>query len=86
MTRESLELTLYEVSCDRSVRERFAADPDALRARYRLTDHEASLLRDRDVRGLLQLGVNPMLVWGFWLTTGGRPGEYLARLRDAEAR
>lgn len=79
MLRDAAERALYELTTDRSARERFAADPDRALDRYPIDDDVRDQIRSVDARALLDLGVNPMLTWGFWMmATGGSRAEYLA--------
>ncbi|MFJ8745561.1 hypothetical protein ACIRL2_40120 [Embleya sp. NPDC127516] len=81
MSREGLEKVLHELGTSRAGRSSFAADAVGFLGRHRLSEAEAEAVRTRDVRVLLDAGVNPMLVWGFWLVSGLPPAEYLERLR-----
>jgi len=85
MSLNGVEKALYDLNVDRRARETFIESPGRFADRYRLTEEEAAMLADRDVRGLAALPANPMLVWGFWLMLApkgerGTPA-YLARLR-----
>jgi protocatechuate 4,5-dioxygenase alpha chain len=66
MSRNVLEKVLWQLSVDRSAKERFKADGARFLSRFALTDEQKKMVLDFDVAALQQLGVNPMLTMGFW--------------------
>lgn len=83
MSLEGVEKALYDLNLSRRTRESFGSSPEDFVARYVLTGEQRQLLVSRDVRGLIELGANPMLVWGFWMTCAENRSNaaYLAALR-----
>lgn len=83
MSVNMIEKLLYDVSVSRSAAERLNTDIDKFLARYRLSEDEAAMVRDGDVRGLRDLGANPMLTMGFWMAVHGprEMGEYMKRMK-----
>lgn len=77
MSRHSLEKVLYDLSTSGANKKLFAADPEKFLGRYQLDDSEKSMVREFRVRELADLGVNPMLTWGFWLQAGKSHGDYM---------
>lgn len=67
MSRDLVELALWELSVDRHAKQRFRADPREWLARYRLDDRETAAIVGHDVAALVGRGVNPMLTMGFWM-------------------
>jgi hypothetical protein len=80
---EGVEKALYDLNLSGKNRRAFGEEPETFVAGYSLSAAEKELLSTHDVRALLGLGANPMLVWGFWMTCSSeRTSEsYLARLR-----
>lgn len=62
-----LETVLYRLNVDRKAKKAFAGDAEAWLGETRLDDAEQRLISRYDVRSLLDQGVNPMLVVGYWL-------------------
>jgi hypothetical protein len=79
-----MELVLYDLGVKRDVRTAFAADADALLARYALDAQEAGMIRSFDIAGLQARGVSPLLTYGFWLMNSPAKtrAAYLDRLRQ----
>lgn len=67
MSTEMLETVLYRLNVDRAAKRALADDADSWLRETRLHDDEQRLISTFDVRGLLDRGVNPMLVVGYWL-------------------
>ena len=80
MSLTMLEKVLYDLGVDRGAKKAFREDADALLARYRLTADEVRLLRDFALYELAALGVNPMLLMGYWRLTGKSIPSYLGRI------
>lgn len=66
MSRNVLEKVLWQLSVDRSAKERFRADAQRFLGRFDLTQDEVDMVLGFDVRRLQNAGVNPMLTMGFW--------------------
>lgn len=63
MSRYELGRLLFDASNDAaSVADEYRADAEAVMARYRLSDDERRMLRDRDIRAIYECGVPPLLV------------------------
>ena len=80
MSRDLLELALWELSVDRHARSQFATDEAGWLARAGLDAAEVDAIARRDVATLAGLGVNPMLTMGFWME---QVGPDLLAYRDA---
>jgi Aromatic-ring-opening dioxygenase LigAB, LigA subunit len=83
MSVNTLERVLWELSVNRDSKRRFQEDSRAFLSRYQLTDHEAQMIGDFDVRGLADAGVSTMLTMGFWteVHTSRSVTEYLERMK-----
>ncbi|WP_297843659.1 extradiol ring-cleavage dioxygenase [Pseudomonas sp.] len=66
MSRNVLERVLWQLSVDRSAKERFRADGSRFLARFALSYEHKQMVLEFDVAGLQRAGVNPMLTMGFW--------------------
>lgn len=86
MLSDRLELALHGLTADRHTRRAYLEAPAETLAKIGLDDAAAAMVRDLDVRSLLEAGVSPLLTWGLWLLYGsggadgylaalGRPGE-----------
>lgn len=63
MSRYELGRLLFDVSRDDNpLAAEYLASPDAVLARYALTDDERRMLRERDIRAIYEAGVPPLLV------------------------
>lgn len=71
MSTNTLETVLYDISAKRARRERFKEDADGFLSRYPLSEAETRMIKSMQVREMAELGVNPMLTMGFWLTLQG---------------
>lgn len=80
-----LETALYDLSTSRRAAERFKENSGDFLQPYRLTAEEQELIEAADVGQMKSLGVNSMLLMGFWLIVKGRRemGEYMKRLTAA---
>lgn len=83
MSLEGVEKALYDLNLSGKNRRAFGEESEEFVAGYSLSAAEKDLLHGRDVRALLGLGANPMLVWGFWMTCSSERtnDSYLAKLR-----
>lgn len=66
MSRNLLEKVLWQLSVERSAKERFREDGARFLARYALSEAEKDMVLNFDVGAMQRLGVNPMLTMGFW--------------------
>jgi hypothetical protein len=82
-----VEKALYDLSMSGKTRKAYGADPAAFLATYNIADAEAEDIKTFQVANILALGVNPMLVMGFWLRL--EPGhslkDYLRAISSAPA-
>lgn len=85
MRRDRVEVALHELTADRRTRRAYLAGPDDALAPFALDDDAVAMITGLDVRGLLAIGVSPLLTWGLWLLYSGEgPDEYVAALRAGE--
>lgn len=66
MSRNLLEKVLWQLSVDRTAKQRFRDDPQQFLARTGLNEQEQAWVLEFDVGALQAVGVNPMLTMGFW--------------------
>lgn len=87
MSRNVLERVLHQLTVDRSAKQRFRDDAQGYLRRFALTEDERRMLLDFDIKGLQEVGVNPMLTMGFWqeLSPQRDIREYMKRLRPLAA-
>ncbi|WP_217472479.1 hypothetical protein [Achromobacter insolitus] len=78
-----LERVLHQLTVDRMAKQRFRDDAEGYLARFALSKTERLMVRDFDVAGLQELGVNPMLTMGFWQELSPERGmsAYMRKLR-----
>jgi hypothetical protein len=86
MSLYSLQKLLYELNRDPRLQQEFAADRDALLARYRLSDEEADAVRRDDIGLLYILGVNGQILMHFAAWRGLAWDEYIQAMKDALAK
>ncbi len=84
MSIHGLEKAVFDIASGPSQAEAYKKDSDAYLARYRLAPDEAHLVKALDVRRMVELDLNPMLVMRLFTTLEGRASlpEYLRRLRE----
>lgn len=82
----SLEKAVFDIASGPAPAEAYKMDPDGYLGRYGLAPEEARLVKSLDVRRLVELDLNPMLVMRLFTTLEGRASlpEYLRRLRAHE--
>jgi Aromatic-ring-opening dioxygenase LigAB, LigA subunit len=87
MSNHAVEKLLYEICNSAERAGQYRQQKDALLSRFALTEKERALVRDLDVRGLMDHGVNPMLIMTTWNTLVGPDhiGDYLGRLNAPRA-
>lgn len=71
MSTHAVELALWTIVADPRDGARFAADPDAFLAAFRLDDDERAIVRSLDVRRLIALNLNSMLVMNAYCALNG---------------
>ena len=89
MSLYAVQKVLFQLNNDAALRQRFAADRDALLAGYSLTQEERRALAEADVGRLHLMGAHPLLLAPFAGRSGLKWPDYLAalaRAREAHAR
>jgi hypothetical protein len=71
MSTHAVELALWTIVADPRDGQRFQADPEAFLAPFRLDDDERTIVRDLDVRRLIDRDLNSMLVMNAYCTVHG---------------
>lgn len=84
MSSNTIERVLWDLNVNRESRRRFLEDSAKFLSRYQLTEEERAMIRQFDVRGLTDRGVNTMLAMGFWMEVEGSSDihEYLRRMNE----
>ena len=77
---------LYQLNRDRTLRQRFAADAEAVLAGYELTEEELQAIRKRDIGLLYMLGVNGQLLMHYAAMCGFEWSAYLDAMREGVRR
>ena len=83
MSHFATERALWEITSSMDNIQEYMSDPDAVLQRYALSDEEKTLIKDKNVKALAELGNSQMLLMLFWIgTSGGFPSlpEYLGRM------
>ncbi len=80
-----VQKVLYQLNQDSTLRERFAASPEAVLADYELTDEERGALLSADIGLLDILGVNGQILMHFAAANGIAWDDYLQRMPDGLA-
>jgi hypothetical protein len=86
MSLYQVQKVIYQLNRDPRLRERFAANVDAVLAEYELTAEEARALREPDIGLLYVLGVNGQLLMHFAAFRGFEWDDYLAAMRHGVER
>jgi hypothetical protein len=86
MSLYALQKLLYELNRDPRVQDEFAADREALFARFRLSGEEADAVRNDDIGLLYVLGVNGQILMHFAAWRGLAWDEYIQAMKDGLAR
>ena len=79
----AIERVLWELGDKESRLEAFKADPDGYLASRDLSDRERQMLKEMDVKSLVDLGVSSMLTMMAWPLIHGAdevPFDYLTRM------
>ncbi len=66
MSRNLLEKVLWQLSVDRTAKQRFRDDPQKFIERTGLSEEHQKWVLNFEVGALQAAGVNPMLTMGFW--------------------
>lgn len=66
MSRNVLEKVLWQLSVERSAKERFRENGAKFLSRFALSEEEVEMVLTFDVGAMQRMGVNPMLTMGFW--------------------
>lgn len=84
MSVYALEKAVFDIASGAAQAEAYKRDPEGYLGRYGLAPEEARLVTALDVRRLVELDLNPMLVMRLFTTIEGRASlpEYLRRLRE----
>lgn len=77
-----LSKLIYDLNRDEACKSDFSADPQAVVARYELTDEERKAVLDPDIGLLYVLGVNGQLLMHYAALRGIEWSDYLQRMRD----
>lgn len=75
---------LFEVSRNPRLVEQFQADPEPFLDQYHLSEAEKAAIRNKDVRFLYDLGVNPYQMTGAVRLLGVERSQYFAAIADAK--
>jgi len=86
MSLYALQKLLYELNRDPRVQDEFAANREAMLARYRLSDQEADAVRSDDIGLLYILGVNGQILMHFAAWRGLAWDQYIQAMKDALAK
>lgn len=86
MSLYALQKLIYELNRDPRVQDEFAADREALLARFRLSAEEADAVRRDDIGLLYVLGVNGQILMHFAAWRGLAWDEYIQAMKDGLAR
>jgi hypothetical protein len=71
VSTHAVELALWTIVADPRDGARFQADPEAFLASFRLDDDERAIVRELDVRRLIDLDINSMLVMNAYCALHG---------------
>jgi hypothetical protein len=82
MSAHAVEMALWRICYDDAGARDFRADSGAFLERFRLTPDERRLIVEADVRGLLDMQVNDMLIYSFFQALNGRgaAATYLSQM------
>jgi hypothetical protein len=83
MSTQALQSTLVELLRSDTALAQYQHDPDALAARYGLTDEERERLKAKDMGWLYVHGVHPYILAQFALSIRYDMGEYARQVREA---
>ncbi len=67
MQRDVIERVLWNLSIDRFSKMKFKEDPAKFLSRFALSDSSVEMIWGFDVKGMQDIGVNPMLTLGYWI-------------------
>ena len=83
MSVSAIERLLWEFGDKEARIEEFKRDPDGYMAQRDITDSESQMLKDMDVKGLVDHGVSSMLtmmVWPMMKGADDMPFDYLTKM------
>lgn len=83
MSLYALQKLLYELNRDPRVQDEFAANREAVLARFRLSGEEANAIRRDDIGLLYILGVNGQILMHFAAWRGLAWDQYIQAMKDA---
>ena len=86
MSLYALQKLLYELNRDSRLQHEFAADREAVLARFRLAVEEADAVRNDDIGLLYVLGVNGQILMHFAAFRGFAWDDYIQAMKDALAK
>jgi hypothetical protein len=72
MSAHALEMALWQICYDDASARDYRDDAGAFFDRFRLTPDERTLIEGADVRGMLDAGINDMLIYSFFQALNGR--------------
>lgn len=87
MSRYTIEKVLWDLIGHPQVADRFRADTETFLDAYPLEPPERALLKNMDVRAIVALRINPMLLMRAWQAVFGRDQrpKYLQQLGASRA-
>ena len=71
MSAFGVEAALHDIARNREIRAAFQQDPDAVLDRKPLDAEERRMIREFDLPALYAIGINPLILQGFWMITRG---------------
>jgi hypothetical protein len=83
MSLYALQKLLYEINREPRVQQEFAADREAVLARFRLSQEEADALRKDDIGMLYIIGVNGQILMHFAAWRGLSWDAYIEAMKTA---
>jgi len=87
MTINAMEKALWQASMNPEDARSLRDDPDAYLSGFRLDDRERSLMAAWDIRGVVELGVNPMVLMMANAAVNGpaASAEYVAKVNTPKS-
>ncbi|MGH7775358.1 MAG: hypothetical protein ACREQA_24295 [Candidatus Binatia bacterium] len=74
---------IFDLRKESGLAKEFGGNPEVVMERYRLTEEEKKAFRNKDIKFIYQLGVNPYLIIGAGGPLGLERAELLLALADA---
>lgn len=75
---------VFDLNRQPALVEQFQKEPEPFLERYRLSDEEKKAIRDKDLRFLYELGLNPYLVMGMARLLKIENRDYIAAIAGAK--